>query len=174
MYTFVIGGHRSGRSNYALRRAAELGPPPWLYVTGGEETDEAIRKRIERTRRDQEAIWRTSVMPGDLTTLLDPEGVKEYGAIVLDGFAGWLTARADRNRAAADTALHEEVGALADRLYRVTTPVVLVSLEVGLAPLPADPAQLRHVRLLTSANQILATNAGSVVLMVAGVPMRVR
>ena len=32
MFTFVTGGLRSGKSEYALRRASELGPPPWLYV----------------------------------------------------------------------------------------------------------------------------------------------
>ena len=32
MYTFVTGGHRSGRSNYALRRAAELEPQNARYT----------------------------------------------------------------------------------------------------------------------------------------------
>jgi adenosyl cobinamide kinase/adenosyl cobinamide phosphate guanylyltransferase len=32
MFTFVTGGLRSGKSDYALRRASELGTPPWLYV----------------------------------------------------------------------------------------------------------------------------------------------
>ena len=66
MYTFVTEGNRSGRSNYPLRRAAELGPPPWLYVSTGRETDEAARKRIERHRCDTEAIWKRSVMPPKL------------------------------------------------------------------------------------------------------------
>ena len=32
MFTLVTGGLRSGKSEYALARASELGPPPWLYV----------------------------------------------------------------------------------------------------------------------------------------------
>lgn len=174
MYTFVTGGHRSGRSNYALRRAAELGPPPWLYVTAGEETDEAVRKRIERQRRDQEAIWRTTVMPNDLGELLEPKLLEEYGAVVLDGFSGWLVSRSERTPETEDRQLLLEVGELADRLYRAASSLVVVSLEVGFAPLPAEPALQRQVRLLTSANQILAANAGSMVLMVSGVPLRVR
>jgi adenosyl cobinamide kinase/adenosyl cobinamide phosphate guanylyltransferase len=94
MFTFVTGGYRSGRSNYALRRAAELGPPPWLYVTAGEETDEAVRKRIERQRRDKEAIWQTAVTPVDLGSILQPEKIDKFGAVVMDGFMGWLAARA--------------------------------------------------------------------------------
>ena len=73
-----------------------------------------------------------------------------------------------------DAKILGEVSVLADRLYRTKQPLVVVSLEVGLAPLPTLPGDLREVRLLTSANQMLAANAGSVVLMVSGVPLRIR
>ena len=85
MYVFVSGGYRSGRSNYALRRAAELGSPPWCYVSAGVETDDAIRKRIEHQRKDKEAIWETLAMPDELDAFLVPETLSRYGAIVLDG-----------------------------------------------------------------------------------------
>src|SRR5581483_1111311 len=90
MFIFVTGGYRSGRSNYALRRAAELGQPPWLYVSTGQETDEAVRKRIERHRRDVEAIWRTQIMPPKLLDLMAPAALAGCGAAVLDGLAGWI------------------------------------------------------------------------------------
>src|SRR5207253_1104104 len=79
MYTFVTGGYRSGRSNYALHRAAELGPPPWLYVSAGQETDEAVRKRIQHHRRDAEAIWRTGVIPPRLMDLIEPPALEGCG-----------------------------------------------------------------------------------------------
>ena len=174
MYIFVTGGFRSGRSNYALRRAAELGPPPWLYVTGGEEEDEAIRKRLERQRKDKEAIWRTGVMTSDPATLLEPKALEGLGALVLDGFPGWLTARVEDDPRLTDAQLLGEVERLAERLYRAPVPLILVSQEVGMAPLPADPGQLRQVRLLASANQVLTNLAGGVVMMVSGVPLKVR
>src|SRR3954462_13163838 len=109
MYTFVTGGYRSGRSNYALRRAAELGAPPWLYVSTGRETDEAVRKRIERHRRDIEAIWRTAVMPAKLEDLLQPATLDGCGAAVFDGLAGWVEARLGRTQPDADPALLDEI-----------------------------------------------------------------
>lgn len=172
MFTFVTGGFRSGRSNYALRRAAELGPPPWLYTTAGEETDEAIQKRIAHQRKDSEAIWRTSVMPGDLSSLLDPELVSEYGAIVLDGIPGWIAARLGRTPPEQDAAFLDEIANVAETLYRLRVPAVVVSQEFSLGTVPET--DYRFVKAVASANQILAGQAGSIVLMVSGVPMRVR
>jgi adenosylcobinamide kinase / adenosylcobinamide-phosphate guanylyltransferase len=174
MLIFVTGGYRSGRSNYALRRAAELGAPPWLYVTGGEEPDEAVRKRIERQRRDKEAIWQTAVMPADLRAIVAPDKVDKIGAVVLDGFIPWLTTRMADTDPAAEVALLSELEATAELLYRSRVPVLLVSQEVGMGLQPADPVARRFLRLATSANQILAAMANHVVLMVSGVPLKVR
>jgi adenosylcobinamide kinase/adenosylcobinamide-phosphate guanylyltransferase len=174
MYTFVTGGYRSGRSSYALRRASELGPPPWLWLATAGDTDESVRKRIERHRRDQEAIWRTAVVPDRLADLGDGAAVQGLGAIVVDGLDAWIAAHLDPAGPAADATLLGEVSALADRLYRSPVPVVLVSGEVSLAPFPSDPHQARLGDVLTAANQILAELAAAVVLMVSGIPLRVR
>jgi adenosylcobinamide kinase / adenosylcobinamide-phosphate guanylyltransferase len=174
MLIFVTGGFRSGRSNYALRRAAELGPPPWLYVRAGDETDEAVRKRIERQRRDKEAIWQTAVMPADLRTIFKPVEIGTMGAVVLDGFQSWLVARTADLDQAGEATLFAELEATAEMLYRSRVPVLLVSQEVGMGIPPADPAGKRFVRLATTANQILAGMANHVVMMVSGVPLKVR
>ena len=175
MFILVTGGCRSGRSNYALRRAAELGPPPWLYVTGGEETDEAIRKRIERHRRDNEAIWRTAAMPAAPAALLTQAQSDGLGSLVLDGFAGWLATRLRSITPAAEPALLAEIEELADRLYRSPVPVLLVTREFGQGlPAPPGTPEERLLRVVSSANQILAAAASGVVMMVSGLPLKVR
>ena len=174
MYTFVTGGYRSGRSNYALRRASELGSPPWLYVTAGEETDEAIRKRIERHRRDKEAIWRTAVVPADLRALMEPKALEGLGAVVLDGFMGWLHGRLKTAQPPTDAQLLDEVEELSDRMYRSIVPILVVTTEMGLGMMPDGHDGQRFLKVAASANQILAANAGGVVMMVSGVPLKVR
>jgi adenosylcobinamide kinase/adenosylcobinamide-phosphate guanylyltransferase len=174
MYTFVTGGYRSGRSNYALRRAAELGQPPWLYVSTGQETDEAVRKRIERHRRDVEAIWRTAVMPATLTELVAPAALDGCGAAVIDGLAGWIQARLAGTPASSDGRLFDEIVAFGERLYRQPVPIVVVSTEMGLGMVPRDEEQHRLLKIVARANQLLAEQAGSVVLMVSGVPLKIR
>ncbi|HXU79754.1 MAG TPA: bifunctional adenosylcobinamide kinase/adenosylcobinamide-phosphate guanylyltransferase [Polyangia bacterium] len=174
MYTFVTGGFRSGRSNYALRRAAELGAPPWLYVSTGRETDEAVRKRIERHRRDIEAIWRVAVMPPKLHDLLKAETLAGLGAAVFDGLAAWIEEHLAASPPDKDASLLDEITEFADRLYRSTVPIVLTSTEMSLGMEPADASDKRLLKIVSSANQILGAQATGMVMMVSGVPLKVR
>lgn len=182
MFTFVSGGLRSGKSDYALRRASELGPPPWLYVASEVEGDDDLKARLARHRRDQDAIWRLKDAPEHLEQALEPDVVEGHGAMVLDRFSLWLSGRlaatgADRGQLdskAADKILLDEVERLATRLYHCTIPVVVVTTEVGLGFLPAHVPDRRLVKVVGIANQILAERAQSVVFMVSGVAQRLR
>lgn len=170
MYTFVTGGFRSGRSNYALRRASELGHPPWLYVASAQEADESVQKRVAPHRRDSEAIWRTGVLPPHLPALVDGGALEGYGAAVFDGIAGWIEQQL--KAADADRAILDQISTLADRMYRMPIPIVVVSTEMGMGLPPRDAAEQRLLKVVSQANQILIQAAGSVVLMVGGMPFK--
>lgn len=174
MFTFITGGYRTGRSSYALRRATELGPPPWCYASCGVEADESLKKRLQQHRRDQEAIWVTHGVPHDILALTAADFLAPYGAVVIDGFAKWIETRVSSQPEADDSKLIRDVESLADRLYRTTTPMVLVSREVGFSTPPEAPEARRAYRITSGANQILAASAATVALMVSGIPMRVK
>lgn len=171
MFTFVTGGRRSGKSDYALRRASELGPPPWLYVAPQVEGDEELKNRLAQHRRDQDAIWRVKDAPARLQDVVESEVLESAGAVVLDGFAPWVASRLSHSD---DRALLAEVEDLADRLYRSPVPIVVVSNEVGWGFVESSAPERRLVNVLGNANQILAERARSVVLMVSGVAQRLR
>jgi adenosylcobinamide kinase/adenosylcobinamide-phosphate guanylyltransferase len=171
MYTLVLGGLRSGRSQYALKRASELGPPPWLYVSAGAETDEVIKRRLERHRKDKDAPWRIGALPRDPLALFTSRELEGLGALVLDGLSLWI---GDRHQAGVDEGkILDEVGALADCLYRSRVPVVVVSTEINLPFWPENPERQAFAKILACANQALTDLAGSVVLMRSGVPVKV-
>jgi adenosylcobinamide kinase/adenosylcobinamide-phosphate guanylyltransferase len=174
MFTFVTGGLRSGKSEYGLRRASELGPPPWLYVAPHIEGDDELKARLARHRRDSEAAWKLVEAPSKLGTALQPDTLAGHGALVIDRFSIWLSNRLTASEAAADYDLIAEVESLADKLYRSTTPIVLVTTEIGLGFLPASVPDRRLINIAGIANQILAERAQSVVMMVSGVPLRLR
>jgi adenosylcobinamide kinase / adenosylcobinamide-phosphate guanylyltransferase len=174
MFTFVSGGLRSGKSNYALRRASELGPPPWLYVAPEVEGDEDLKKRLSKHRRDQDAIWRVKDAPEHLQDALGPDVIDGHGSMVLDRFSAWLSGRLSTLEPGNDGDLLSEVAQFADGLYHCQIPVVLVTTEVGLGFLPANVPDRRLVDVVGMANQILAERAHSVVFMVSGVAQRLR
>ncbi len=174
MFTFVSGGLRSGKSDYALRRASELGPPPWLYVALEVEGDDELKARLARHRRDQDAIWRVKDAPANLEDAFDAALVEGHGAMVLDRFSQWVSSRLASVPADDDRLVIAQVQRLADRLYHCAIPVVLVTTEVGLGFLPALVPDRRLVNVVGIANQILAERAESVVFMVSGVAQRLR
>lgn len=174
MFTFVTGGLRSGKSDYALRRASELGPPPWLYVAAHIEGDDELKARLASHRRDHDTTWRLIEAPDKLTGALDPATLEGSGAVVLDRFTVWLSKRLEGTDKSKDAELLDEVAGLANRLYRSPTPVVVVTTEIGLGFLPANVPDRRLINVAGRANQILSERAASVVLMVSGVPLRLR
>jgi len=174
MFTFVTGGLRSGKSEYALRRATELGPPPWLYVATQTDGDDELKARLARHRRDQDATWKLIEAPEKIGAALEPAVLAGHGAVVIDRFTLWLSKRLAGTPTKVDFDLLGEVEQLADKLYRSATPVVLVTTEIGLGFLPASVPDRRLIDIAGLANQILAERAQSVVMTVSGVPLRLR
>jgi adenosylcobinamide kinase/adenosylcobinamide-phosphate guanylyltransferase len=174
MFSFVTGGLRSGKSGYALRRASELGPPPWLYVAPNTDGDEDLKARLAGHRRDQEAHWKLIEAPDHLANALDPELIDHHGATVIDRFTIWLSNRLAKTDPGTDREFLREIERLSDRLYRSPTPVVLVTTEIGLGFLPASVPDRRLINVAGQANQIMAERAQTVVMMVSGVALRLR
>ena len=86
----------------------------------------------------------------------------------------WLSNRIERSSASADHELLREVERLADRLYRSTTPAVVVTTEVGLGFLPAHVPDRRLIDVVGMANQILSERAAAAALLVSGIALRLR
>ena len=104
MFTFVTGGLRSGKSEYGLRRASELGPPPWLYVAPHIEGDDELKARLARHRRDQEAAWKLHRGAAEARPpRCSRETLAGHGAAVIDRFTIWLSNRLSAVRGDAPT-----------------------------------------------------------------------
>ena len=77
----VTGGARSGKSQYAERRALETGGRP-LYVATAEANDEEMAQRIMEHRKRRGTQWRTIEEPLQLAEALLAERGKTDCALV--------------------------------------------------------------------------------------------
>ena len=163
--TLVLGGARSGKSRYAESLVTAL-PPPWLYVATAEALDAEMAARIAAHRARRGNDWRTIGAPHDLAGALEALA----GALVLvDCLTLWLS-----NRMLAQADVDAEIARLEHALDRRTSPVVLVSNEVGFGIVPDNALARRFRDLQGQLNQRMAARADRVVLMVAGVPLAVK
>lgn len=159
--TLVLGGTRSGKSDFAERLALRC-DGPLLYVATGIAPDDDMAARIARHQSRRDERFGTVEAGPDLAAAL-----REAPAIpaLIDSLGAWVAARrhlADEERMRPET--HDLLAALCAR----TAPTVLVSDEVGLGVHPSSEIG-RHFRdALGLVNQAVASIAGDVWLVVAG------
>jgi adenosylcobinamide kinase/adenosylcobinamide-phosphate guanylyltransferase len=167
----VTGGARSGKSRFAEARLAELAPSgPWLYVATAEQRDEEMRARVALHQLRRGPAWRTREEPRQLSAALaEPEDAR---GILVDCITLWLTNLLLDDLA--DDAILIKCEEMAQRARSLSIPVILVSNEVGGGIVPDNALARRFRDLAGVANQRLAQAAHEVVLVSAGLPLRLR
>ncbi|MER9971885.1 bifunctional adenosylcobinamide kinase/adenosylcobinamide-phosphate guanylyltransferase [Mesorhizobium sp. M0060] len=165
--TLVIGGARSGKSAHAERLVTAC-PAPWSYIATAQAYDEEMHQRIalHRSRRGG-AGWTTIEAPLDLAGAI--EALPDGRPVLIDCLTLWLT-----NQMLAEHDFEAECQKLADVLSRQRGPWFVVSNEVGQGIVP-DNALARQFRDAAGRlNQDVAAVADTVLLMVAGLPLKVK
>jgi adenosyl cobinamide kinase/adenosyl cobinamide phosphate guanylyltransferase len=158
--TLVLGGARSGKSEWAERLASAL-PQPVTYVATATASDPDFAVRIQAHRQRRPAAWNTAEAGADLVGVL----ARLDGSVLIDSLGTWVAAWPDF---AVDTS--GLCGLLQTR--KTTASSVVVSEEVGLGVHPYSPAGGRFRDALGLLNRAVADIADDVVLIVAGRALR--
>jgi adenosylcobinamide kinase / adenosylcobinamide-phosphate guanylyltransferase len=164
--TLVLGGARSGKSRHAEALVTAL-PRPWLYIATGEPGDDEMATRIAEHRARRGAQWQTLEAPRDVAGAL--ARVPTGAAVLIDCLTLWLS-----NVMLAGADIEAETARIEQSLIGRTGPVVLVANEVGLGIVPENALARRFRDAAGRLNQRLAGLADSVVLLVAGIPVKVK
>jgi len=167
--TLVVGGAASGKSAFA-QQLAESQPGQLLYVATAHSGDDEMALRIARHRQARGARWQTLEAPLDLTGIA-PAAVG-YGAVLIDCITLWLTNLLLTHESVDQ--VWTAVNAFTATLENLPAPLIMVSNEVGQGIVP-DNALARTFRdLAGGVNQHLATKAGRVWLVAAGLPLQLK
>ncbi|GAA2799351.1 bifunctional adenosylcobinamide kinase/adenosylcobinamide-phosphate guanylyltransferase [Saccharopolyspora taberi] len=178
--TLVLGGARSGKSAHAEGLLPGSGPATYVATSRHDPADGEWTERIAAHVARRPDSWRTveAGEPGDLRRALDAATAADPPLLV-DDLATWLTGVLDdagawdRDAAALRrTAAHAD--ALVEATARCAARLVLVSAEVGLGIVPATRSGRLFRDELGSLNARLAEVCDEVVLLVAGIPLRLR
>lgn len=164
--TLIIGGARSGKSAHAERLVSAC-PAPWSYIATAQAYDEEMRERIALHRSRRGAGWTTIEAPLDLAGAI--EALPDGQPVLIDCLTLWLT-----NHMLAEHDVEAECRRLADVLSRPRGPWFVVSNEVGQGIVPENALARRFRDAAGRLNQDVAAVAGTVLLMVAGLPLKVK
>jgi len=164
---FVTGGCRSGKSRYALDYANRHFSKK-LFLATSEAPDEEMAQRIENHKKVRGPEWQTIEEPVDIVNKIKKQGAGSE-VILVDCLTLWLynlLMRWDN-----DLRIIEETKKLIDSLKKTPTSSILVSNEVGMGIVPADPLSRRYRDLLGTMNQRMAAALDTVIFMVSGIPL---
>ena len=174
--TLILGGARSGKSDYAEKLAATVGRRI-LYIATAEAKDEEMAARIEAHRLARSAEWQTLEAPRNVGATLSAIDTCP-DALLLDCMTLLVSnialAMESEPQAAIEAAVQSEIEAIITHQTRLNIPLIIVSNEVGLGLVPSHPIGRVYRDVLGRANQKLAAQADRVLFMVAGLPMTVK
>jgi adenosyl cobinamide kinase/adenosyl cobinamide phosphate guanylyltransferase len=163
----VLGGARSGKSRFALERAADLGSPRVLLATA-EARDEEMAARIARHRAERGEEWQTLEEPSAVVEVLRS---RNGGVVVIDCLTLWLAnLYGDDPGTDAAPRVADLVAALRER----RAAVVAVSNEVGLGIVPENPLARAFRDAAGLLNRSVAEVADELHLLVAGQALRIK
>lgn len=189
-FYFITGGGRSGKSAYAEQLAAALDRRV-TYVATAEAKDPEMAERIARHRQRRPASWATIEEPRAVASLLERIGQQDQ-VIIIDCltllvtnliYQDWpsSTAGADPGESpevlppsvteGIEQAVMAELQRLAEIAHGSHAQVILVSNEVGLGLVPANPEARLFRDLAGWANQMMATRADRALLLVSGLAL---
>lgn len=170
--TLILGGARSGKSDFAQRLARERGGDDVLFIATAEARDDEMRARIAAHRAARPAAWRTLEAPRDIARTL--ESATGARVIVVDCVTLWVSNVLLADEACASAEMTREVDALLAWYRANDATMILVSNEVGMGLVPDNALGRAYRDLLGAVNKKIAAEADEVFLLVAGLPLEIK
>ena len=170
----LLGGARSGKSHYAQQLAAELGDKV-LFVATGEALDEEMQARIAEHRKNRPKSWRTLEIPTGIGKAIE-KGIGDAKVVIIDCLTLLVSnlLHGEPDYPEAEKKVTSEINELIAAMDKFDASFIIVSNEVGMGLVPETRLGRIYRDLLGKANQLLASHATEVYLMVACLPVRVK
>ena len=174
---FLLGGARSGKSHYAETWAKEHGEQV-LYVATAQALDDDMKERVAHHQAVRPPHWHTLEAPNNTHQHI-ADFTKDYDTVLLDCITFLtsnilLTLPESTTQNEANETVLSQIEQLLDVYNTSDATWLVVSNEVGMGVVP--PTRLgRFFRdMLGRANQHIAQHADEVLLLVAGLPWKLK
>ena len=162
----ITGGARSGKSRYAEELALSLSKNP-VYLATAHVWDEEFRERVKKHQERRGPEW-TNIEEEMLLSHHDLTG----RVAVIDCITLWCTNYFFQMQEV-DTAL-ESLKVEFDKFTAKEATYIFVTNEIGMGGVSDNAVQRKFTDLQGWMNQYVASMADEVILMVSGIPMKIK
>src|SRR3989338_7476370 len=167
---FILGGSRSVKSSYAVKLAAKLSKDV-LFVATAKPQDKEMQIRIKLHKKNRPSHWKTIEEPRSLGSVVKSVP-KRFNLIVIDCLTLFISNLLEEGFS--DKDIEVKILLLLKMFKKSNFKSILVSNEVGLAIVPANPLARRFRDLAGRINQMVAKKADEVDFIVAGLPFSLK
>lgn len=169
----ITGGARSGKSDYALKRAEEI-PGTHYFLATCPVIDTEMNDRIVRHKAEREGgMWTT--IEEELNLAASVKNLDPGTVCLVDCLTLWvnnLMYRAERsNEVFTEDEMQQEADAFVQQAKIFQGTVICVSNEVGMGIVPENSSARRYRDLVGRSNRILAAAADEVIFVSCGLPL---
>ncbi len=166
---FIVGGARSGKSDYALKLASRS--KRVAFIATGQALDREMIHRIRLHKKARPKNWQTFEEPVRVSSLLKkiPSG---YDMVIIDCLT--LLVSNLLLRKAGAQAIEREVASLVSELNRRRGKAIVVSNEVGLGIVPGNKLSRDFRDIAGRVNKIVAGKSNRMFFIISGIPWRIK
>ena len=154
-----------------MRLAEESVTGNRVYLATCEPLDDEMKARVKRHQDERDSSWTTAEIPVDIEGGI--ESLSSFAELILvDCLTLWVTNMLLRDLE--EREIMERTDALIKAVSRLHQPVIFVANEVGAGIVPDNELARRFRDMAGFVNQKIAASADEVILMVAGIPVRIK
>ncbi|MBS7232252.1 bifunctional adenosylcobinamide kinase/adenosylcobinamide-phosphate guanylyltransferase [Flavobacterium psychroterrae] len=168
MIYLITGGERSGKSSYAQKLALELSDAP-IYVATARKWDADFQTRIDRHQQERDERW---------TNIENEKYLSEINftakVALIDCVTLWLTNFFTDHKYDVNLSLEEAKKEFLLIANQENITLIIVTNEIGMGVHAETHIGRKFTELQGWMNQFLASNANEVVLMVSGIPVKIK
>jgi adenosylcobinamide kinase/adenosylcobinamide-phosphate guanylyltransferase len=167
MVTLIVGGARSGKSSFALKKAT-VHKGKKAFIATAQAFDAEMEKRIAKHKTDRSGDWATLEEPLNLARMIQNTG-DEYSVLLVDCLTLWLS-----NLMLSGRDADEAAELLVSAVSSCSADIYLVANEVGMGIVPDNELARKFRDMAGVLNSKIAESADEVYLMAAGIPVKIK
>lgn len=168
MIYLITGGERSGKSSYAQKLALQFSNTP-MYVATARKWDDDFQKRIDRHQEERDERWTNIEKEKNLSEINFSEKTALIDCVTL-----WLTNFFVDHKNDVLLSLEEAKAEFEKMASQPDTTLIIVTNEIGMGIHAETHIGRKFTELQGWMNQFLASKADEVILMISGIPVKIK